>query len=92
MGRVKQRDPIPADFPTVAAAAEFWDTHDLSEYEEQTREVEAEVDLRRRTFLTALEPELARKVSAYAEAQGVSVETLINVWLTEKLTAASVGK
>jgi len=39
----------------------------------------------RRIFLTALEPELAKKLAARARKQGVSTETLINVWLTEKL-------
>ncbi|MCY4388530.1 MAG: hypothetical protein OXC18_15685 [Desulfurellaceae bacterium] len=41
----------------------------------------------RRVFLTVLEPELAKKLTAYAHRQGVSTETLINVWLTEKVAA-----
>jgi len=43
------------------------------------------VDIQRRVFLTALEPELAKKLTAHARKQGVSTETLINVRLTEKL-------
>jgi hypothetical protein len=39
-----------------------------------------------------LEPELAKKLVACARQQGVSTETLINVWLTEKLAAATRGK
>jgi hypothetical protein len=49
------------------------------------REVDFEVDLQRRVFLTALEPELAKKLAAYAHRQGVSTETLINLWVGEKL-------
>jgi predicted HicB family RNase H-like nuclease len=84
----KQRDAIPKYFKSVAAASAFWDSHDLTDYLDQTREVKAEVDIRRRVFLTALEPELAKKLVACARKQGVSTETLINVWLTEKVAAA----
>ena len=82
----KPRDAIPKHFKSVAEAAAFWDSHDLTDYLDQTREVKAEVDIRRRVFLMALEPELAKKLVACARKQGVSTETLINVWLTEKVS------
>ena len=84
----KPRDSIPKHFKNVADASAFWDSHDFTDYLDQTRQVKAEVDIRRRRFLTALEPELAKKLIACARKQGVSSETLINVWLTEKVTAA----
>jgi predicted HicB family RNase H-like nuclease len=75
----------------MSEAAEFWDTHDLTDYWDQTREVRFEVDIRRRTFLTALTPELAKKLTECARKQGVSTETLINVWLTEKVAETAHG-
>lgn len=77
--------PIPQHFKSVAAAAAFWDRNDLTDYLGKTREVKGRVDVRRRTFLTALEPGLAKKVEAYAKRQGVSSQTLINLWLAEKV-------
>jgi len=88
----KRRDPIPRHFKSVAEAAEFWDNHDLTDYWDLTREASVEVDIRRRTFLTALEPELAKKLVACARQQGVTTETLINVWLAERLAISSQGK
>lgn len=85
--RSTKRDSIPQHFKTITEAAEFWDSHDLSDYWDETREVHFDVDIQRRRFLTALEPELAKKLAACAHKQGVSSETLINVWLTEKLSA-----
>ena len=85
----KKREPIPEHFQSVAEAAEFWDSHDLTDYWDQTREASFEVDIQRRVFLTALEPKLAKKLTECARKQGVSTETLINVWLTEKMTEAS---
>ncbi|MEK6408932.1 MAG: CopG family antitoxin [Acidobacteriota bacterium] len=58
----KERDPIPENFKSVEEAAEFWDSHDLADYWDLTREADFEVDIQRRLFLTALEPGLAKKV------------------------------
>ena len=44
-----------------------------------------EVDIQRRVFLTALEPTLAQQLTAIAHKQGISTETLVNVWLKEKV-------
>ena len=57
-----------------------------------TRKADVEVDIQRRLFLTALEPELAKKLTDCARKQGVSTETLINVWLSEKLTETAQAK
>ena len=84
MASKKKRDPIPKHFKSVEEAAEFWDSHDLADYWDVTREEHFEVDIQRRVFLTALEPTLAKKLTALAHKQGVSTETLINVWLTER--------
>jgi len=81
----KRRDAISRHFKNIEEAAAFWDSHDLADYWDQTREARFDVDIRRRVFLTALEPGLAKKLTACARRQGVSTETLINVWLTEKL-------
>lgn len=89
MAPQRQRDPIPDEFASVREAGKFWDTHDLTDYEEQTQQVDFEVDLKGSFFLTALEPELAKKVADYAHRQGMSTETLINLWLGEKLEATT---
>ncbi len=88
----RKRDPVPPHFKSMEKAAEFWDSHDLVDYWDFTREAHFEVDMQRHLFLTALEPELAKKLVACARKQGVSTETLINVWLAEKLTAATQSK
>ena len=89
MPSTRKRDPIPKHFKTIEEAAEFWDTHDLADYWDLTREAHFDVDIQRRVFLTALEPELAKKLVARARQQGVSTETLINLWLSEKLREVS---
>jgi len=85
MSDAKVKDPLPEEFETIEAAAEFWDTHSLAEYWEETESVEFEVDLTRRVYWVALEHELAEKVAERANAEGVSSETLVNVWVAERL-------
>ena len=65
---------------------EFWDTHDVTDYWEQTEPVEFEVEIRSEVKYCALEPELADKVEHIAWQKGISVETLINLWVNEKIT------
>lgn len=80
-----QHEPIPEHFKSIEEAGEFWDSHDLADYWDSTAEAHFDVNIQRRVFLTALEPELAKKLTAFAQKQGISTETLINVWLSEKV-------
>ncbi len=79
------RDPIPDHFATIEEAAEFWDSHDLADYWDLTEEVDFDVDVRRRRYLVALDPDLAEQLITEAHKRGLSTETLINLWLSEKL-------
>ena len=82
-------ETIPEEFRSLAEAADYWDTRDLTDHEDQMCDVQIEVELRRTAFLAALEPELAKRVAEHARNRGVSAETLVNLWLAERLSAAS---
>ena len=64
---------------------EYWDAHDLGEVWDKTEEVKFEVDLESDVFYYAVENTLSSKLHVIAEKRGVSAETLINLWLQEKL-------
>ena len=85
MSENKQRDPIPEAFDSPQAAGEFWDTHSLADYWDQTEEAQFEFDLHQRVYLIPVEKHLAESVAKLARAQGLSLETLINLWLSEKV-------
>lgn len=57
-----------------------------------TWEAEFEADLQQRVFLASLEPQLAAKIAAVARKHGISTETFINVWLTEKVEEAGTNR
>lgn len=80
----KSRDEIPENFDSYEAAAEFWDTHDVSDYLDLTEEVsDVKIKLKRKHF--KIEPDITAKLSKKAREKGISTETLINLWLQEKL-------
>jgi len=69
---------------TLEEIAEFWDTHSLADYWDQTYEVKFEIRARRRRRVT-LDPEVYEQVEAQARARGILPETLVNVWVAERL-------
>ena len=84
---MRARDPIP-EFETLEEIAEFWDSHSTADYDDVTHEVHFEVKLHRgngHAHSVNLLPELGETLETLAESRGVSLETLVNVWLTEKV-------
>jgi len=48
-----------------------------------------DIDLREEVFTVALVPELADVLESQAKARGVTTETLVNLWLAERLRRAA---
>ena len=69
---------------------EFWDSHDVTDYWAQTEPVEFEVDIQSDVSYFALEQSLAVGLVKIARQRGVSLETLVNLWLQQKLDAEGV--
>lgn len=63
----------------------FWDTHDLADYWGETESVEFEIDIQSEVTYYAIDKELSAKIRDIAERRGVSADTLLNLWLQEKL-------
>ena len=70
---------------SYAQIGEYWDEHDLSGHWEETRPVEFDVDVRSSSIYFALQRNLAERLRSAADAQGVSPETLLNLWVQERV-------
>ena len=70
---------------------EFWDTHDLADYWDQTHPVEFDVieDIRPSKIYYHVENDLSDQIRAIAKRKGVSGTTLLNSWVREKLREES---
>lgn len=69
---------------TLEEIGEFWDTHSLDDYWHETREAEFNVRANQRKRIT-LEPKIYQELEVEARVRGVVPETLVNLWLAEKL-------
>ena len=69
---------------TIAELAEFWDTHDVTDFEDQTREVDIKFDLHTRHHYIAIDRDLLIRLENIAQERGIGVESLANIWLQER--------
>ena len=76
---------------SVEEMAEFWDTHSLADYEDQTYEVEMTFDPAARRSLIGIEPELMNELRRIALQRQVGTQTLVNVWLQQRVDQVSSG-
>ena len=69
---------------TLEEIGDFWDSHSLADHWDETQEAEFEVRVKRRRRVT-LEPEVYNEIEEQARVRGVAPETLVNVWLLDRL-------
>lgn len=62
----------------------FWDEHDSTESGEQT-EVEFNVHIESQRRYYPVDGQLCQKIREAAKKRGVSEETLLNLWVQEKI-------
>jgi hypothetical protein len=65
---------------TLEQVGEFWDDHDFTDYDTDVPEVDFKV-----VCAVPVDIELFTQVEQQAQLRGVSVETLVNIWLQQKL-------
>lgn len=64
---------------------EFWDTHDLADFWDKTKKPSFEVDIESEITYYAVDRTLSEKMQAIAQKHGITADTLINLWVQEKL-------
>lgn len=66
---------------------EFWDEHDFTEFDDPNApDMEFHV-----TIAIPIEPDLLSDIEELAHLRGISTETLINLWLKEKVVEIKAG-
>lgn len=81
---VNKREQIPKNM-TIEEASKFWDTHSVADYPSHV--VQFEYRPEERITFVAIANDLLRQLEKQAKKQGASIETLVNLWIQEKLTA-----
>lgn len=82
-----QVDPLPDEFKSEDEAAEFWDTHSITDYEEFLEPVGLEVHLKRRHFEIEVDQESFLALRDSARKLQKPVKQLASEILKQKLAA-----
>ncbi len=84
---------MPANKSSVSRAdspekiGEFWDKHDFTEFDDPNA-ADAKFHV---TAAIPIEPDLLSDIEELAHRRGVKVETLVNLWLKEKVVETKAG-
>jgi hypothetical protein len=85
MNNTKRRDPVPDDFGSYEAAAEFWDTHDTTDYPELFETVNVHAELRRRRYEVEIAEDVMLALRTLTERRGMSVSNLASDMLRQQI-------
>ena len=88
-GSQKVIDPIPEEFASYEEAAEFWDTHDTTDYPESFETVSVEAELRHRRYEVEIDEETMKVLNEQAEKRGLPVSNVLSELLREKIRPAA---
>ena len=84
---MKKKSRIPK-FKTYEEEARFWDTHSVTDFADETENVDIVFELdkpRDETLIVRLQKDFKDKLEKTARSKGLNVSTLARMWLMEKL-------
>lgn len=85
-----KKSKIP-EFKTHEEMAEFWDTHEFTEFKDELKDVDIVFELdkpRTESLVLRVQKDIKQKLKKVARSKGLNVSTLSRMWLMEKLSHA----
>ena len=70
---------------SIQELAQFWDTHDLTDFEDQLEEVAEPVFKRKTTIPVPLQADEIEVVQELADSKGIDSADLIREWILERI-------
>jgi len=83
----KKKSRIPK-FTSIAEEAKFWDTHSITDFEDELEDVDVVFELKKprdETLIVRIQKEFKNRLERVARSQGLNISTLARMWLIEKL-------
>jgi len=88
MRKKKRIDPIPHEFPSYEDAADFWDTHDTTDYPGAFRTIKVVSTFRDRHYEIPLAPDLLKALQVQARKKHMTLGHVANDLLRRRLRPA----
>lgn len=85
----KVNNSIPEEFASYEEAADFWDTHDTTDYLEFLQPVEVDAQFRKRHIELEIDEDIVAALHKKAKKLGVSTNRLASDLLRQQLAVAS---
>jgi hypothetical protein len=85
----KQSEPIPNEFASYEEAAEFWDTHDTTDYLEAFQTVDVQAELRKRHYEVEVDEDIIEELRSRAQRLGIPVSQLVSEMLRKQISRAA---
>jgi len=85
----QQKSKIP-HFKNSQELAEFWDTHDVTDYLDELEPVDVEFDLEKpqeETVVFRLHTGVKQYLERLARSKGLNLSSLLRMWVMEKMQA-----
>lgn len=82
-------------FKNYEEEANFWDTHNVTDFENETEEVDIVFELdkpREESLVLRLQKGIKKALSKTARSKGLNISTLVRMWIMEKLQEDLAGK
>lgn len=79
-------EPIPDEFASYEEAAEFWDTHNTTDYPDVFQTVDAQTELRKRHYEVEVDEDIIRVLKKKAHELGIPISRLANEMLRKELS------
>ena len=73
---------------SIQELAEFWDSHDLTDFDDQLEEVKEPVSKNRAMIQVALQSDELEAVTEIAKAKGIKSAELIRGWILERIESS----
>jgi predicted phosphatase len=82
----KHVDPIPDEFASYEEAAEFWDTHNTTDYPELFQTVDVKAEFRRRHYEVEIDEDVIEVLREQARTRGVTISRLASDMLRQQIS------
>lgn len=81
----EERDPLPDESASLEEIAEFWGSHDTTDYEDDFATVAAEFDIRKRHYEVEVREDVFQALRQRSSRLQTSVEEILDQMLRREL-------
>lgn len=79
-------------FKSYQEEAEFWNTHDTTDFEDEFEEVQVKAAKPLKiTYTLRLDPDTVKELSQIAREKGIGPTTLARMWIVDRLKELQAG-